>query len=120
MDFGYFKSNQLRTRLDALPGRFHIGRLLEEQFFTGINSYDILGRQREKTQIFLPQSDNWQPTDTTIRLAERYDIPMIRLKSAKEHLFLDAWPDVWAHIEKECFFSHTIRFTNAYPEKTMR
>jgi pimeloyl-ACP methyl ester carboxylesterase len=101
MDPVYWQSNRLRQRLDELPGRISIGRLLEDHFFTDSNCYEDLGLQRSKTQIILPCNDDWQSMDVTMRLARKYSIPVNRMKSAKEHLFLDAWPDVWDYISKE-------------------
>jgi hypothetical protein len=50
--------------------------LLADQFFIDFNCYEDLGHQRNKAQIILPIKDDWQPTETTLRLARKYDIPV--------------------------------------------
>jgi pimeloyl-ACP methyl ester carboxylesterase len=97
----YWEANKLRQRLDALPGSISIGRLLADQFFIDFNCYEDLYHQRNKAQIILPIRDDWQPTERTLGLARKYDIPVTWMNAATEHSFNGAWPHVWELIERE-------------------
>lgn len=101
MDPVIWQKRGYRELLDGISGANLIGNFLENLFIQGFNTFEELKKHREHCRILLASNDNWYCHESIEVLAGENNIPITVMKSARDHYFTGAWPEVWKYILHE-------------------
>ena len=98
LDAGYWRSENLKNRLNDVSDIFRIGSFLEELFIPTHNAFDELAICRNITTMLLSTDDRWYPRKRIDELCEKHHITRCIIPDAADHFFTGAWGSVWKMI----------------------